>query len=291
MSFGSLDGTAVQPAASVIDRTEEGASDAQRRELRDPAGVHMPLVTADAATGTSATTGRVAARWLRRRRVIDAAIVVVTAPVTIFLAGAAMAAVAIADRSVPLIRLTRVGRGGVPFDMVKIRSMRLTPPDSQGPAITASTDQRVTRVGAVLRATHLDELPQLFRVVTGRLALIGPRPETPVFVDLEDPLWRRALSVRPGIAGITQVIASPWESTQLDQDDSSEMYADVAVPAKVAIDAWYAEHASFRLDLAICVSLLSMMVAGRTWTAVHDIVDDAVPESKPLLDPFRPTSG
>jgi len=228
--------------------------------------------------------------WLRRRRVIDAVAVVLSAPITIPVAAVTMCAVAVVDRAIPLIRLERIGRGGELLRLVKIRTMMLASDGSQGAAITASKDHRVTRIGSVLRSTRLDELPQLASVLTGRLALIGPRPETSVFVDMDNPLWQAALSVRPGIAGITQVIASPWEASQLNGDDPVGLYRDVAVPAKVALDAWYAHHASPKLDLQVCVSLVQMMVGNNTWTPIHKLVDAQVPAARPLLEPFRPHS-
>jgi lipopolysaccharide/colanic/teichoic acid biosynthesis glycosyltransferase len=95
-----------------------------------------------------------------------------------------------------LFRQPRVGRGGRLFTLLKFRSMR---PGEAGPSITASGDPRITRVGRVLRASKLDELPELWNVLRGEMALVGPRPEVPTYVDLEDPRWRAVLEVRPGI--------------------------------------------------------------------------------------------
>jgi len=105
---------------------------------------------------------------------------------------------------------------------------------------------------------------------------------------MANPQWVAALSVKPGIAGITQIIASPWEATELDVPDPEEKYGRFAVPAKVAIDAWYARNASLRVDITITASLVSMMVFGRRWTRAHQLVDDSVPEAAVLLEPFRP---
>src|SRR5579859_5004664 len=98
----------------------------------------------------------------------------------------------------------RVGRGGRTFKMYKFRSMR-SGADRQGPGITAADDPRITRVGRWLRATKIDELPQLINVLRGEMSLVGPRPEAPEWVALYDDQQRAVLSVRPGITGPTQL--------------------------------------------------------------------------------------
>ena len=95
-----------------------------------------------------------------------------------------------------LFRQQRVGRSGKPFDLFKLRTMRQ---DAGGPQVTARGDRRITPVGRALRMTKLDELPQLWNVVRGDMALVGPRPEVPRYVRMEDPLWKEVLRVRPGI--------------------------------------------------------------------------------------------
>src|SRR4029077_17632653 len=95
-----------------------------------------------------------------------------------------------------LFSQTRVGRRGKPFRIWKFRMMRA---GSQGSAITAAGDSRVSRPGAVLRRYKLDELPQLFNVLKGDMSLVGPRPEAPEYVQLESPIWQAVLQVRPGV--------------------------------------------------------------------------------------------
>lgn len=95
-----------------------------------------------------------------------------------------------------LFRQKRVGQGGRPFFLLKFRSMRV---GETGPRVTRSGDRRVTAFGRVLRKLKLDELPELWNVVRGDMALVGPRPEVPEYVNLEDPLWQEVLAVRPGV--------------------------------------------------------------------------------------------
>ena len=117
---------------------------------------------------------------------------VVAAPV-LLVAGAA---VKLTSPGPVLFRQVRVGRGGKPFTMLKLRSMTA---GGTGPAVTARGDLRVNAVGRLLRRMKLDELPELWNVLCGDMALVGPRPEVPALVDLGDPLWRDVLSARPGL--------------------------------------------------------------------------------------------
>jgi lipopolysaccharide/colanic/teichoic acid biosynthesis glycosyltransferase len=124
--------------------------------------------------------------------VLAALALLVAAPL---LLSAAMA-VTVTSRGPALFRQERVGRGGRPFTLLKLRTMRV---GHGGPSLTAAGDPRVTAVGRLLRRTKVDELPSLWNVITGDLALVGPRPEVPGYVDAADPLWVAVLSVRPGI--------------------------------------------------------------------------------------------
>lgn len=192
-----------------------------------------------------------------------------------------MAAVVLEDRGSPIIRLARVGRFGERMMVTKIRSMR----QGTGAEITASDDDRVTRTGKRLRSLRLDEIPQTLQVLTGEMALIGPRPESPKFVDVGDERWKGVLQARPAIAGMTQVIAGTWEATELDVADPETKYRDVALPAKLAIDQWYVENASPMLDAKIVASVFQMLVTGAEHTMLHDIVRQEIPESVALMLP------
>lgn len=221
------------------------------------------------------------APWLRARlvadRVLAAALSVLTAP----LVGALAWSVRRHDGHTPLIRVPRVGRDGQVFGMWKIRSMRVDTADGRaaGVSLTSSNDRRITPIGARMRALHLDELPQLYNVALGEMCLLGPRPEAPDFVDLDDPDWRAVLAVPPGIAGPTQLIVGDWERTEIDQDDTGDAYQRVVVPVKLAIDRWYVERATARLDVTVLVALVRQVLPGRDGTRLADVVGAAVPEA------------
>jgi lipopolysaccharide/colanic/teichoic acid biosynthesis glycosyltransferase len=110
------------------------------------------------------------------------------------------AAIAVISRGPVIFRQERMGLGGRTFVMYKLRTMRLK---CTGPQVTASDDVRVTWVGRMLRGTKLDELPELWNVLRGDMSLVGPRPEVPCYIDLENPMWRRVLEAKPGLTDPT----------------------------------------------------------------------------------------
>jgi lipopolysaccharide/colanic/teichoic acid biosynthesis glycosyltransferase len=181
---------------------------------------------------------------------------VVTAPIVAILA----ALVVIDDPGSPFFVAERVGFGGRPFGLIKLRSMRAADPDGSS-RITSADDPRVTRVGALLRRTRLDELPQLWNVVRGDMRLVGPRPEDPRFVDRDDPVHRLVFGAMPGITGLTQLLFVD-EAEQLDPADPEGSYRQSILPEKVSLDAAYLERRSSALDAWILARTV-LALAGR----------------------------
>ena len=140
----------------------------------------------------------------------------------------------------------RLGLRGKPFRMFKFRSMRIDA-ESGGQAIWATQcDTRVTRVGKVLRSTHLDELPQVFNILRGDMSLIGPRPEREVFavkIAEQNPLYHSRLAVKPGLTGWAQVMFGYGEG------DQSEL-------KKLQFDLYYIQRRSCWLDCRIILKTL-----------------------------------
>jgi lipopolysaccharide/colanic/teichoic acid biosynthesis glycosyltransferase len=152
----------------------------------------------------------------------------------------AMLLVRLTSRGPVLYSQVRLGMHGRPFRIWKIRTM-IVDSEKHGACWSQPGDPRITRVGRLLRKTHLDELPQLWNVLWGDMSLVGPRPERPEFVpslELAVPHYRDRLQVRPGLTGLAQV--------QLPPDTDLE-----SVRRKVACDLYYLSHMSLWLDLRL----------------------------------------
>ena len=167
----------------------------------------------------------------------------VTAPVMAL----AMIAIRLESPGSVVYRQRRVGKDGRPFDVFKLRTM-VDGAEHLGAGLAVNAgDTRITRVGALLRRTSLDELPNLVNVLRGDMSLIGPRPTLPVQVAQYTERQRRRLSVKPGITGWAQVngrAALPW-------------------PERIELDLWYVEHRSLMLDLKILARTARMVLAGQ----------------------------
>jgi lipopolysaccharide/colanic/teichoic acid biosynthesis glycosyltransferase len=165
-----------------------------------------------------------------------------------------------------IYRATRVGRGGRQFTCYKLRSM--TARVDGGPPLTTRGDTRVTRVGRIMRRTHLDELPQLWNVISGEMRLVGPRPEDPRFVDLDDSVHRVVFWSTPGMTGLSQLLFAD-EADSLDADDLYGSYREI-LRRKVAIDERYLARRSTRLDLWI-LWRTALTVLGRARTSIDEV--------------------
>jgi lipopolysaccharide/colanic/teichoic acid biosynthesis glycosyltransferase len=149
--------------------------------------------------------------------------------------GLAAIAVKLTSRGPVLYRQTRVGRDGVDFELLKLRTM-VVGAETQGAGYAVDRgDPRITRVGRILRRLSLDELPQLWNVLRGDMSMIGPRPTLRYQVERYTERQRHRLDVKPGITGWAQVhgrAALPWDE-------------------RIELDVWYVEHRSPWLDLRI----------------------------------------
>ncbi len=142
----------------------------------------------------------------------------------------------------------RVGRRFRPFRLYKFRSMYS---GRRGPSITAATDSRITRAGRVLRATKLDELPQLWNVLLGDMSLVGPRPEVPEYVEAFRQRYREILEVRPGITDLASLRFQNEEQVLAAASDPLQEYRTVVLPAKLDLADEYLRRRSLSLDLSI----------------------------------------
>ena len=192
-------------------------------------------------------TRRQASAW---KRFFDLAVAFAALLVSAPLLGLIAVAIRVSSRGPALFLQERIGWHGRSFVIIKFRSMvdhapYLRNPD--GSAYSSNSDARVTRLGKILRRTSLDELPQLWNVVRGEMSLIGPRPELAEGVHTYRPVDFRRLHVRPGMTGWAVVHGRN----------------DVSVNTRRELDAWYADHWSFSLDLKILSRTIAMVVAGK----------------------------
>ena len=172
------------------------------------------------------------------------------------------AAVKLDDGGPVLFRQTRVGLRGRPFRILKLRSMRVA---NAGAQVTSAGDSRITRVGRLLRATKLDELPQLVNVVAGDMSLVGPRPEVPRYVaEWPDQARQLILSVRPGITDPASLVFVDEEAELASADDPERYYREVIVPAKVALYLEYVRGRSLTRDAAILLQTLAAVARRAT---------------------------
>lgn len=187
-------------------------------------------------------------------RVAALMLLVLTLPVMLL----AMLLVKLTSRGPIIYQQTRLGLGGKPFTIYKIRTMTRDA-ERNGACWSLPGDSRVTWIGRWLRATHLDELPQLWNILRGDMSLVGPRPERPEFVPhLEQAIsgYRERLRVRPGLTGLAQVQLPP------DTDLNS-------VRKKLAYDVYYVSQATWWLDARICwATALGMMGVSFSWLRI-----------------------
>jgi len=187
---------------------------------------------------------------------------VLGAAVALLLLSPLLAVVALAvklDSPGPVFfRQERVGRHGVPFRIHKFRTMRH---GAAGLQITVGADPRITRVGAFLRRTRIDELPQFIDVLQGTMSLVGPRPEVPRYVAHYPPaLKARALAVRPGITDPSSLAFIDEGERLARAADPEREYIDVILPQKLQCAADYADRATLVSDVAVLWRTLLRLV-------------------------------
>jgi lipopolysaccharide/colanic/teichoic acid biosynthesis glycosyltransferase len=186
-------------------------------------------------------------RWSRSqaKRIFDVAAVLLCSPILLPLLAIIAAAVLITSGAPVIFRQYRIGRDGVPFTIYKFRTMR--PSHARGrSAIAIESASRITWLGFLLRRTKLDELPQLFNVLTGEMSLVGSRPKVP-----EQQLW--PLPCRPGLTGAATLAFAREESILMPVplDALAAFFQDSVLPAKHELDIRYMRDATLRTDMRI----------------------------------------
>lgn len=185
------------------------------------------------------------------QRVLKRMVDIALSSIAFILALPVMALVAIAvkmeDGGPALYSQIRVGRFGKNYQVYKFRSMRVDAEKYSGPQLATDHDPRITKVGNFIRATRLDELPQIWNVLVGDMSLVGPRPERPYFVDRfrqVNPEYAYRHNVKPGITGLAQVFAK-YNTTPYD---------------KLVYDLMYIENYSLIEDFVIMIQTIKILV-------------------------------
>jgi lipopolysaccharide/colanic/teichoic acid biosynthesis glycosyltransferase len=182
----------------------------------------------------------------RRKRWLDLTLAGLAAIPAAPILAVAMAAIRLESPGHPIYRQRRVGQDGHVFDVIKLRTM-VSGAEQMGAKLAVDEgDTRITKIGALLRRTSIDELPNLLNILRGEMSIVGPRPTLKVQVDQYTERQMRRLEARPGLTGWAQVngrASLPW-------------------PERIELDIWYLENATLRLDLRIIALSARMAVTG-----------------------------
>jgi lipopolysaccharide/colanic/teichoic acid biosynthesis glycosyltransferase len=191
-------------------------------------------------TSPAAVAGRAA------KRVVDVVLAAAILPVVLPVIGVLAALVRLESRGPAIFRQTRVGRGGRPFTVLKLRTMVLNAENLGAGIFFEANDPRITRVGAFMRRFSLDELPQVFNILRGEMSVVGPRPMLPVTVETYREDYDVILRVRPGVTGLSQVSGR----NALPRSE------------RLRLDREYALHHTLRGDIAILARTFGVALTG-----------------------------
>jgi lipopolysaccharide/colanic/teichoic acid biosynthesis glycosyltransferase len=226
-------------------------------------------------SSTNRTPSRPAFRVSPARRALDvlvsATLLVLCTPLLLLTALAML----VSDGRPLLFRQVRVGEHGRPFTILKLRSMSVS---KGGPEVTAATDARITRLGAFLRRTSIDELPQLWHVLRGDMTLVGPRPETVALAERYPESSRRVLLARPGLTGPAQLRYRERSAVPPEGGDVEGWYLDVLVPLRAQADLEYLDRPTLRHTVRY-IWLTALFVVGLV--DLQQAVSAALPDQLP----------
>lgn len=214
-----------------------------RRIVPDPRGKQLALVRHFMATPTILPDGK---------RVFDVLtsvlILAITSPVILL----AMLGIKLTSPGPVFYVAERAGKNGKLFRMHKLRTMNVRKPGSIEPVITGPNDARIFKFGRFLRATKIDELPQFYDVLRGKMSVVGPRPEDPQVVQnyyTEEQM--KTLEVKPGITSPAALMYSTLSDKHLNTDDVVGSYVDRVLVEKLKMEQDYIDHANLKTDLKI----------------------------------------
>jgi lipopolysaccharide/colanic/teichoic acid biosynthesis glycosyltransferase len=193
--------------------------------------------------------------------VVDLGFTLLLAPIWAPLLLVGIVAAALLQGFPVFYRAERLGRDGKIFRMLKLRTM-VRDADRVGPAVATGVDPRITRIGTILRRTKLDELPQFLHVLSGRMSIVGPRPEAPVYLPYYTPEGIRSLQAKPGITGYGALYFFSAERNAPAADFESRYIRDL-LPPKLLLDerCWLdLQSRPFRTTLSLLLLTMSTVV-------------------------------
>lgn len=159
------------------------------------------------------------------------------------------------SRGPVFFKQARIGREFRSFFIYKFRTM-IADAASRGGTLTVGSDPRITRVGAVLRTTKIDEIPQLINILKGDMSFVGPRPEVPEFVELFRSDYEEILRVRPGLTDLASLKYRNEAMTLAQAEDPHEDYLKRVLPDKIRLAKEYIRRSSFFFDLGLIIKTL-----------------------------------
>lgn len=241
-------------AETLVNLRRKGASVLSVTQMIEETEERLPLSLHREYSLESWSTVPITAHMIsiRLKRAMDLVGALLLTIVLALPAAIAALATRLSDGSPALYSQRRVGQGGHLFDIYKIRSMIVDAEQASGPVWSQTNDPRITRLGRFLRKSRLDEVPQLWNVLTGEMSLVGPRPERPEFTDnlaKQIPLYESRHIVKPGLTGWAQV-RYPYGASV---DDAQ---------SKLEYDLFYIRHWSLLLDLRILLKTVGIVLRG-----------------------------
>jgi len=162
-----------------------------------------------------------------------------------------------------LYKQTRVTMGGLKFEAIKFRSMKVASGNAANDGITTPDKQtRITKSGAFIRKYRLDELTQLWNVLVGEMSLVGPRPQTPKYVEIYADIYAKINSIRPGITGLASIKFHEQEERMLADagDNADDIYIQKILPMKFKYNLFYVSHYGLWFDIKIIWWTISGMI-------------------------------
>ncbi|MDN5870542.1 MAG: TIGR03013 family PEP-CTERM/XrtA system glycosyltransferase [Nitrococcus sp.] len=196
---------------------------------------------------------RLLRRWVKRLFDIAASILLLVVALPVMAITALAICLEAAGRGPVLYRQMRIGEQGIPFELLKFRSMEVNAEGDGKPRWASSQDRRITRVGGFIRKYRFDELPQIFHVLSGKMSFVGPRPERPQFVSTLSsrfPYYSERHRVKPGLTGWAQV-RYPYGSSERDAFE------------KLQFDLYYAKNHSLLFDVTILLQTVEVVLWGK----------------------------